>query len=194
VPDRAVLTGIVFVLQSGICWEMLPKEMGCGSGSTCWRCLKEWHEAGVWRRLHQVLVDRLGKSDRTDWERSSLGSASVQAKGGEAVGRKPTDRGKQGSKRHLVADGDGVPLAIALTVADVHDSKMFEKLIDSIEPIKRSKGRPRKRPKKLHVDKPYDARKCRQALRKRRIKSRIARKGKERASGWGVTGGWLIGL
>ena len=70
---------------------------------------------------------------------------------------------------------------------------MFEKLIVSVEPIKRSKGRPRKRPKKLHADKAYDARKCRRALRKCKIKSRIARKGKERASGWGVTGGWLSG-
>ena len=88
---------------------------------------------------------------------------------------------------------DGVPLAIALTAANVHNSKMFEKLIDGVEPIKRSKGRPRKRPKKLHADKAYDARRCRQALRKRRIKSRIARKGEERASCWGVTGGWLSG-
>ena len=96
-------------------------------------------------------------------------------------------------KRYLVADGDRVPLALALTVANVHDSKMFEKLIDSVEPIKRSKGRPSKRPKMLHADKAYDAGKCRQALRKSRIKSRITRKGKERASGWGVTGGWLSG-
>ncbi len=110
-------------------------------------------------------------------------------RGGEAVGRNPTDRGKQGSKRHLVSDGGGDPLAIVLTAANVHDSAVFKKLIDSVEPIKRPKGRPRKRPNKLHADKAYDARKCRQALRKRRIKSRIARKGKE-ASGWAVTGGW----
>ena len=70
---------------------------------------------------------------------------------------------------------------------------MFEKLIVSVEPIKRSKGRLRKRPKKLHADKAYDARKCCRALRKCKIKSCIARKGKERASGWGVTGGWLSG-
>jgi IS5 family transposase len=66
---------------------------------------------------------------------------------------------------------------------------MFEKLIDSVEPIKRSKGRPRKRPKKLHADKAYDARNCRQDLRKRRIKSRITRKGKERAAGMLPVGG-----
>jgi transposase len=58
VDDRAALTGILFVLQSGIPWEMLPQEMGCGSGMTCWRRLKEWNEVGVWERLHHELLDR----------------------------------------------------------------------------------------------------------------------------------------
>ena len=82
VPDRAALAGIVFVLKSGIPWEMLPKEMGCGSGSTCWRRLRDWQKAGVWRRLHRMLLDRLGAADRIDWERASLDSASVAAKRG----------------------------------------------------------------------------------------------------------------
>ena len=82
IDDRAALTGIVFVLKSGIPWEMLPKEMGCGSGMTCWRRLKEWHEAGVWERLHRVLIDRLGEADQIDWERASLDSASIPAKRG----------------------------------------------------------------------------------------------------------------
>jgi hypothetical protein len=60
-------------------------------------------------------------------------------RGGEAVCRNLTAHGKQGSKLHLVADANGVPLAIVLTAANVHDSKMFEKLIDGVEPIKRSK-------------------------------------------------------
>src|SRR6266536_1396549 len=51
IDDRKVLSGILFVLQTGIPWEYLPKEMGCGSGMTCWRRLKEWQEAGVWQRL-----------------------------------------------------------------------------------------------------------------------------------------------
>ena len=82
VDDRAALTGIVFVLKSGIPWEMLPKEMGCGSGSTCWRRLRDWQEAGVWEELHRVLLDRLGEADRVEWERASLDSASVPAKRG----------------------------------------------------------------------------------------------------------------
>jgi transposase len=86
IDDRAALTGIVFVLKSGIPWEMLPKEMGCGSGMTCWRGLREWQEAGVWERLHLVLLDRLGEADLIDWERASLDSASIPAKRGA---RKP---------------------------------------------------------------------------------------------------------
>ena len=82
VPNRAALTGIVFVLKSGIPWEMLPQEMGCGSGSTCWRRLREWEELGVWSKLHRVLLDRLGEANEIDWERASLDSASVPAKRG----------------------------------------------------------------------------------------------------------------
>jgi transposase len=82
IDDRAALTGIVFVLKSGIPWEMLPKEMGCGSCSTCWRRLRDWQEAGVWEKLHRVLLDRLGEGDEIDWERASLDSASVPAKRG----------------------------------------------------------------------------------------------------------------
>jgi transposase len=82
IDDRAALTGIVFVLKSGIPWEMLPKEMGCGSGMSCWRRFKEWHEAGVWERLHRVLLERLGEAEQIDWERASLDSASILAKRG----------------------------------------------------------------------------------------------------------------
>ncbi len=82
VPDRAALTGILFVLKTGIPWERLPQEMGCGSGMTCWRRLEEWHKAGVWERLHRTLLERLGQADKIDWERASLDSAAVAAPGG----------------------------------------------------------------------------------------------------------------
>jgi transposase len=82
VEDRAALSGIIFVLKSGIPWEMLPQEMGCGSGVTCWRRLREWQEAGLWERLHQVLLDRLGQADQIEWERAALDSASIPAKRG----------------------------------------------------------------------------------------------------------------
>ncbi len=80
--NRKALAGILFVLQSGIPWAMLPQEMGCGCGMTCWRRLRDWQAAGVWARLHRVLLDRLGRANAVDWSRCSLDSASVPAKGG----------------------------------------------------------------------------------------------------------------
>ena len=80
-PDRAALTGILFVLKSGLPWEMLPAEMGCGSGMSCWRRLRDWHEAGVWTALHRVLLEHLQAAGQIDWRRAALDSASVPAKG-----------------------------------------------------------------------------------------------------------------
>jgi transposase len=82
VPDRACLAGIIFVLKSGIPWEMLPQELGCGSGMTCWRRLRDWQAAGVWERLHQTLLDELGRANAIDWERACVDSASLPAKKG----------------------------------------------------------------------------------------------------------------
>ena len=82
IPDRAGLTGILFVLRSGIPWKMLPQEMGCGSGMTCWRRLKEWQEAGVWQRLHELLLAKLNEAALIDWSRAAIDSSHVRAFGG----------------------------------------------------------------------------------------------------------------
>ena len=82
IPDRAVLTGILFVLKTGVPWEHLPLEMGCGSGMTCWRRLQRWIERGVWERIHQVLLDELQESGKLDWSRASLDASSIPAKRG----------------------------------------------------------------------------------------------------------------
>src|SRR5258708_37018308 len=94
ITDRAALTGIVFVLKSGIPWEMLPQEVGCGSGMTCWRRLRDWQQAGVWRRLHRTLRQRLQDLGRIDWTRASLDSASVPAPGGR-TDRQGSDESRQ---------------------------------------------------------------------------------------------------
>lgn len=90
--DRAALTGILFVLRSGIPWEMLPQEMGCGSGMTCWRRLRDWHRAGVWRKLHQLLLSRLEQNGEIDWSRASIDSVSVRAKGAPRKKGEPSGR------------------------------------------------------------------------------------------------------
>jgi transposase len=79
VTDRAVLTGILFVLKTGIGWEHLPKEMGCGSGMTCWRRLRDWQKAGVWDKIHHILLNKLRKADKIDFSRAVVDSASVRA-------------------------------------------------------------------------------------------------------------------
>jgi transposase len=67
------------VRKTGIQWEDLLQEMGCGCGMTCWRRLRDWHGAGVWDALHAVLLDRLAEADQIDWSRASLDSAAVPA-------------------------------------------------------------------------------------------------------------------
>jgi len=79
VPDRAALTGILFVARTGCPWEYLPKEMGCGCGMTCWRRLRDWHQAGVWEKVWRILLDELGLSDAIDWDKVVLDSCSVRA-------------------------------------------------------------------------------------------------------------------
>src|SRR5437667_10230451 len=88
IPDRAVRPGILFVLRSGIPWNMLPPEMGCGSGSTCWRRLVRWQRAGVWKRLHRVLLTELRRRGQLDLARTVVDSASLRAlRGGKKLDR-----------------------------------------------------------------------------------------------------------
>lgn len=79
--DRACLSGILFVLKTGVPWEYLPQEMGCGSGMTCWRRLRDWREAGVWDTLRIVLLDKLREADRIDWSRAAVDSSSIRSIG-----------------------------------------------------------------------------------------------------------------
>ena len=86
VYDRACFAGILFVLKTGIGWEDLPAEMGCGSGMTCWRRLRDWHKAGVFQRLHEALLARLRAAGCVDWGHAVADSSSVRAVFG---GRRP---------------------------------------------------------------------------------------------------------
>src|SRR5919202_1403017 len=144
---------------------------------------RQWQARGVWRQVHQVVLNWLGDLAVIDWSRASLDSVSIRAKrGGEHTGPNPTDRAKAGSKYHVLVDRQGVPLAVQLSAANVHDSKLLEPLVDAVEPIRRrlgQPGRPRKRPAKLHGDKGFDYPHLRQALRQRGITPRMARRGVE---------------
>src|SRR6266566_10157806 len=80
--DRKVLNGILFALTTGIAWERLPQELGFGSGMTCWRRLRAWQEAGVWTRLHALLLAELRAAGELDWSRAVVDASYVQAKKG----------------------------------------------------------------------------------------------------------------
>ena len=85
-PDREALQGILFVLHTGIGWEHLPQELGFGCGMTAWRRLRDWQQAGVWDRLHELLLAELHAAGEIDWSRAIADSSHVQAKKGA---RKP---------------------------------------------------------------------------------------------------------
>ncbi len=90
VPNRACLEGIIFVLKSGIPWQILPTELGYGSGSTCWRRFRAWTQLGVWPALHRRLLRVLGRRGRINLERAVIDSASMRAlKGGRTPDRTP---------------------------------------------------------------------------------------------------------
>jgi hypothetical protein len=138
-----------------------------------------------------------GRRGRRRPEPSERGQPErARQEGGEQTGPKPVDRGKPGSKYHLVVDRNGIPLAVRLSAANAHDATQLLPLVDAIPSIIGPRGwpgRPRKRPGKLHADKAYDYPSLRRALRARGIKPRIARRGSTPPSGWGGTGGWSSG-
>jgi transposase len=181
IPDRACLTGIVFVLRTGIQWEHLPQEMGCGSGMTCWRRLRDWQRAGVFSRLQEVVLARLQAAGALDWSRAVMDASLVRAKGvkrgGEQTGPNSTDRARPATKRHLLTDRQGIPLAELLTPGNRNEITVFATLLDAVPPVRGKPGRPRRRPAKLHADKAYDFPVARRELRRRGITARIARRG-----------------
>ena len=79
VGDRECLVGILFVLRSGVSWELLPQEMGCGSGVTCWRRLRHWQRRGVWKKLLHALLQRVGQEKGIDWDHCCVDSQSFRA-------------------------------------------------------------------------------------------------------------------
>ena len=191
VDDRVALTGIMFVLKTGIPWEDLPQEMGC-SGMTCWRRLKEWNDAGVWVKLHQVILQKLENAGKLNWRRAAIDASSVRAmRGGEKTGPNPTDRAKAGTKRHVLTDGDGAILSVSVTSANRHDSTQAKPLVENRPRVRERHTRKKRTPRVMLGDRAYDSEDYRQWLREQDILPMIARRAKageppEHGSGLGI--------
>jgi transposase len=202
IDDRRCLTGILFVLKTGIPWEDLPREMGCGCGMTCWRRLHEWQHAGVWLKLHALLLSRLRGADKINWSRAAIDCSFARALGGvEDSGPSPVDRARPGVKHHVVVDAHGIPLAAGISGANVPEVKDLIPVVDSIEPVGGKPGHPKRRPAVLYGDRGYDSEPHREELRARGIEPKIAKRNTEHGSGLGVfrwvaerTLSWLHGF
>jgi transposase len=199
IDRRKVLCGIIFVLKTGIPWEEVPQEMGCGCGMTCWNYLQAWQRAGVWQRLHEVLLAELQEADRIDWSRAAVDSTHARSLGGgEKTGKNPTDRSKLGTKHHVLTDAQGIPLATTITGSNVPDVNEVLNVVDAVPPVKGKVGHPRKRPDKLYADRAYDSEPHREELKTRGIEPHFAHRRTEHGSGCGVyrwvverTNSWL---
>ncbi|MFF3390095.1 IS5 family transposase [Streptomyces sp. NPDC002669] len=191
-PDRLVFQGILFVLHTGIAWEHLPQEIGFGSGMTCWRRLAEGTEAGVWPRLHEVLLARLRRANALDFSRAAVDGSHIRAfKGGPKTGRNPVDRARPGSKHHLITDATGIPLAATLTGGNRNDVTQLIPLLQAVPPVRGKRGRPRRRPNLVLGDRGYDHDKYRRLARDLGVKPLIARRGTEHGSGLGAQR-WVV--
>ncbi|WP_413254735.1 IS5 family transposase [Streptomyces pseudovenezuelae] len=178
--DRAVLAAIIYVATSGCTWRQLPPVFGA-SWQTVHRRFTVWSKARVWAKLHRVVLDRLGAKGELDWSRCAIDSVSVRAVKGPLPGPNPTDRGKLGSKIHVICDRNGLPISLGVSGANLHDSQALIPLMRGIPPIRSRYGPRRRRPAKLHADKSYDFDHLRNWLRRRQIVPRIARRGLERS-------------
>jgi transposase len=196
---RQALTGILFVLKTGIPWEALPREMGCGCGMTCLNYLKAWQRAGAWDDLHQVLLQELEDADRIDWSRGAVDASFARALGGgDDSGPNPTDRGKPGSKHHLLVDAQGLPLNVTTTAANVPEVNALTDLVDSAPEVSTPEGDFRQNPDVLYGDRAYDSGPHREGMRRRDIDPAFAKRRTAHGSGLGIyrwvverTAAWL---
>jgi len=180
--DRKALNGI----HTGIPWEFLPRELGYGSGMTCWRRLRDWSDAGVWQRLHELLLAELRGAGVLDFSRAAIDFSHLRAmEGGPATGLSPVDRGKTGSKHHLIVEAHGIPLVTITAGGNRNDVTPLMPLIHAIPPVRGVRGQPRRRLRHLYADRGYDHESYRDRVRALQITPHIARRGTEHGSGLG---------
>ncbi|MCW0190557.1 MAG: IS5 family transposase [Rhodococcus sp.] len=181
-PVEDVVAALQFFLREGVQWRALPAGEGRASGSTLRRRLLDWHDTALLTRVHRVLL-RMVRSDpetaTREWD-VIVDSCSVRAKrGGDLTGPNPTDRGKRGTKYHLVVASDGLPLGAVASAANVHDTRMFPELLRLALVASTRIAR-------LFADAGYDSADNRWLCLRDGIQPRIRKIGTDHGSGLGV--------
>jgi transposase len=150
-PTIKVVEALRFFVREGVPWRELRATAGRASGSTLRRRLDDWSATAVLRRVHVVLVRMVRAGpEAAPWD-VVVDSCSVRAKrGGELTGPNPTDRGKAGTKYHVVVSTDGIPLAVVPSAANVHDTRLFPHLLRLAQVVCAAIGR-------LYADAAYDS-------------------------------------
>jgi transposase len=184
---RMVLTGILFVLKTGIAWDDLPAELGCGRGKTCRHYLRLWHQAGVRLKLRAVLLAELNGADRIDRERALIDASFAEApEGGEDTGPSATDRGKSGSEHRVMTDAQGIPLSATVTAANVNEVTQVLQVLTGMPPVGGKPGPKRQKPRRLQGDRGYDSEPVRRVLRRLGTTPILAARKTEHGSGLGI--------
>jgi len=189
---RKVISGIIFVLKTGIAWDDMPAELGLGCGRTCRDYLKKLQDLGVWQRLHTRLLTLLNHAGRIAWTLGVIDSASCRAPlGGAETGPNPTDRRKLGSKHHIMTDGNGIPLATNLSGANTPDINRLLPVVTGVPSVGGKPGPPRQRVDKVMGDRAYDSEPHRRILRWLRIRPLFGKRRTPHGSGMGVLR-WVV--
>jgi len=180
--DRRAFEAIVYVLRTGIQWNAMPREMG--ASSTVHDRFQEWVGEGFFGALHEAGLTEYDELAGIEWEWQSADCGTNKAPlvpkedtGGGAVGPNPTDRGKRGTKRSLLTDGAGIPLAVAIDGANRHDSKLLAATLDGIVVLR---PEPEEDAQHLCLDKGYDYDFVREEVSARGYEGHIRGRGEER--------------
>ena len=201
VKHYTALKVIWFVLVTGCRWKDVPKEIGC-CGETARTRLQAWERAGIWDRLHLLLLTMLRQENQLHLETAIIDTTQVRAfGGGDATGPSPVDRRKKGTKYTLLVDRDGVPLVLRAVAANRSDHLEILPAVTSFPEVGGKPGRPRTHPEKLYADAGFDCDPTRSILRWLGIEPHIRHRGAEHGSHlgrvrWVVerTISWIKGL
>src|SRR3954466_13280230 len=179
-PTIKIVETLRFFVREGVQWRELRATAGRACGSTLRRRLDEWSGTALLRRVHVALIRMVRAGPEAASRDVVVDSCSVRAKrGGELTGPNPTDRGKAGTKYHVVASTDGLPLGVVPSAANVHDTRLFPHLLRLALVVRAAIGR-------LYADAAYDSADNRGLCAREGIQPFIREVGQPHGSGLGT--------